>query len=252
MAWPPQDCVTWARDVPSLGLVSLPVRSGWHPSPGHWKTGGHSRILLPQPHPTDSQHSLALTGCHLHARGTSCPPNSVLFPPRAWGGPLVHLKARLVGGAGLGPHGAVEATCPSSQGQLVGTPRPFHASDRRRTGGGHTHWYRSAEPTLARQRWLRPSLRAPIGPCWQEAEGTHLTRPSSCKVVALLGRAGALPKCRRRGCRGCRRLTRPSLTGSQSRLGMSSWLGSRQHSSTRASSGSLGGPSSRPVWRGRV
>lgn len=80
--------------------------------------------------------------------------------------------------------------------------------------------------------------------------GTHLMRPSSCKLVALPGRAGGLPKCRRRGCLGCRRLTRPSLTGSQSRLGMRSWLGSRQHSSTSASSGSLVGPSSRPVGRG--
>lgn len=80
-----------------------------------------------------------------------------------------------------------------------------------------------------------------------KAEGMHLMRPSSCKVVALPGRAGALPKCSRKGCLGCKRLTRPSLTGSQSRLGMSSWLGSRQHSSMSASSGSLVGPSSRPA-----
>lgn len=79
--------------------------------------------------------------------------------------------------------------------------------------------------------------------------GTHLARPSSCKAVALPGSVGALPKYRRRGCLGCRRLTRPSLMGSQSRLGTSSWLGSRQHSSTSASSGSLEGPSSRPVGK---
>lgn len=81
-------------------------------------------------------------------------------------------------------------------------------------------------------------------------QGTHLARPSSCEAAALPGRVGALPKRRRSGCLGCRRLTRPSLTGSQSRLGMSSWLGSRQHSSTSASSGSLAGPSSRPAGGG--
>lgn len=78
----------------------------------------------------------------------------------------------------------------------------------------------------------------------------YLAKPSSCRVGVLLGRVGALPKRRRRGCLGCRRLTRPSLAGSQSRLGTSSWLGSRQHSSTKPSSGSLAGPSSRPTERG--
>lgn len=79
--------------------------------------------------------------------------------------------------------------------------------------------------------------------------GAHLARPSSCEVGVLPGSMGALPKCRRTGCLGCRRLTSPSLTGSQSSVGTSSWLGSRQHSSTRASSGSLAGPSSRPAGR---
>lgn len=113
-------------------------------------------------------------------------------------------------------------------------------------------------PLRTQQRWntkfslgQRPDER----PCGVETEvggqQAHLARPSNCRVEELLGRVGALPKRRRRGCLGCRRLTRPSLAGSQSRLGTSSWLGSRQHSSTKPSSGSLAGPSSRPVGRGR-
>ena len=146
---------------------------------------------------------------------------------------------------------------PSPQGQAHGTPRRGDAPD----GGQDMAERKDGE----RRRGSRGPSGASLGDGVQaeprrrhqqgaraggEAEpGTHLLRPSGC-TVAQAGRAGALPNCRRRGCLGCRRLMRPSLTGSQSRLGMSSWLGSRQHSSTSASSGSLVGPSSRPAGRG--
>lgn len=73
----------------------------------------------------------------------------------------------------------------------------------------------------------------------------YLVKTSSGAVEPGPGREDAFPNCSLMGCLPCSRTMTPSLTGSQSMLGTSSWLGSRQHSSIRLSSGSWGGPSSR-------
>lgn len=73
----------------------------------------------------------------------------------------------------------------------------------------------------------------------------YLVKTSSGVLVPHPGRDEVFPNCSLRGCFPCSFTMMPSFTGSQSMLGTSSWLGSRQHSSIRLSSGSWGGPSSR-------
>lgn len=73
----------------------------------------------------------------------------------------------------------------------------------------------------------------------------YLVKTSSGVVELAPDRDDAFPNCSLRGCLPCSLTMTPSLTGSQSILGTSSWLGNRQHSSIRLSSGSWGGLSSR-------
>lgn len=77
---------------------------------------------------------------------------------------------------------------------------------------------------------------------------SYLVNASNCSEAAS---PGGFPNCRRTICLLCSLLMMASLTGSQSMLGISSWLGRRQHSSIKGSSGSLGWFSSRPAQRQR-
>lgn len=71
------------------------------------------------------------------------------------------------------------------------------------------------------------------------SRGLYLTKASNWEETVWPTSPGAFPNCSRTSCLFCSLLMMPSLMGSQSMLGMSSWLGRRQHSSIRASSGSV-------------
>lgn len=77
----------------------------------------------------------------------------------------------------------------------------------------------------------------------------HLKKSSICELGLSPGRVYGLPNCNRKWCLLWILVMTPSLMGSQSMLGTSSWLGSKQHSSSSVSSGSWGWLSSRAAGR---